>query len=184
MKKSILLLAIISTFGMSSIFAQTKSTDTKQDKKDKVSSEMSGDAAQTAKEWTDKMDQVCTLTPDQEKKVMEINLRYANKLEDMKAKYSGSDNKNTEMAKQEKDQLTKERFKEYSNVLSDDQMRKFKEYRQSQKGEGSSDSGMSKDEHKQEMKDKYNNASPEEKEKMKEEAKDKKDKKDKKSSDS
>jgi len=171
MKKRTLLLAVIATLLFSNSFAQVKggsgSTD-KSDKKDKVQSEMSGDAAQMAKDWTQKMDEVCNLDAAQEKKMMEINLRYANKLEELKAKYKGMDNPNAEAAKAEKDQLTKERLKEYSTVLSKEQMKKFKEYRDGMKDEG--DKGEKKDE----MKEKYKNATPEEKEKMKEEMKEKK----------
>ena len=75
----------------------------------------------------------------------------------------------------EKDELTKQRFKDYSNVLSKEQMQKFKDYRQTKKGEegAEADKAGKKDD----VKEKYKNATPEEKEKMKEELKEKKDKK-------
>ncbi len=73
---------------------------------------MSVDAAQTAKEWTQKMDEVLNLTPDQEKRIMEINLRYANRMEEMKTKYSSTDNRDMDMAKREKDQMTENRLKD------------------------------------------------------------------------
>lgn len=191
MKKVSLLLVMATTLLFSNSFAQvtqkggtstgTSQTSTdkadKGDKKDKVQSEMSGEAASMAQEWTKKMDEICTLTPDQEKKVMEINLRYANKLEELKAKYKGQENPSADAAKAEKDELTKQRFKEYSNVLSKEQMQKFKEYRNSKKGEG--DEMGDKSDKKEKAKEEYKNATPEEKEKMKEEMKDKKDKKEK-----
>ncbi|HNA57133.1 MAG TPA: hypothetical protein PLJ43_03395 [Chitinophagales bacterium] len=189
MKKVSLLLVMATTLLFTNSFAQVTqkggtSTDKpattaekpSSDKKDKVQSEMSGDAASTAKEWTMKMDEICNLDQAQEKKVMEINLRYANKLEELKAKYKGMENPNADAAKAEKDELTKARFKEYSNVLSKEQMQKFKEYRNSKKDENKGDSA-GKSEKKDDMKEKYKNATPEEKEKMKEEMKDKKDKK-------
>ncbi|MBK8342068.1 MAG: hypothetical protein IPL12_01345 [Bacteroidetes bacterium] len=70
--------------------------------------------------------------------------------------------------------MTKQRFKEYSNVLSKEQMQKFKDYRQSKKGEEAEGDKAGK---KDDVKEKYKNATPEEKEKMKEEMKEKKDKK-------
>lgn len=198
MKKVSLLLVMATMFLFTNSFAQkvtdkggtntsqqptTDKTDKadnadKGDKKDKVQSEMSGDAAAMAQEWTKKMDEICNLDAAQEKKVMEINLRYANRLEELKAKYKGMDNPNADAAKAEKDELTKQRLKEYSNVLTKEQMQKFKEYRNSKKGENdevSSDKSDKKDKAKEE----YKNATPEEKEKMKEEMKDKKDKKNK-----
>ena len=183
MKKATLLLVIVTAFLLNNSYAQvttkggstpTEKTD-KGDKKDKVQSEMSNDAATTAKEWTTKMDEICNLDPTQEKKVMDINLKYANKLEDLKTKYKGMENPNADAAKSEKDELTKQRFKDYSNVLSKEQMQKFKDYRQTKKGEegAEADKAGKKDD----VKEKYKNATPEEKEKMKEELKEKKDKK-------
>lgn len=181
MKKASLLLVMVTTLLFNNSFAQvtTKggantSTD-KQDKQDKVKSEVGTDAASTAQEWTKKMDEICNLDAAQEKKVMEINLKYAKQLDDLKAKYKGMDSPNADAAKSEKDELTKQRFKEYSNVLSKDQMQKFKEYRQSQKGDAGD--GGDKSAKKDEMKDKYKNATPEEKAQMKEDMKSKKDKK-------
>lgn len=191
MKKITLLTAIFATLMFNYSFAQVKGTSTtttpstttsnpqtdksdKSDKKDKVKGEMSGDAAQMAKDWTQKMDEVCNLDASQEKKVMEVNLKYANRLEELKAKYKGMDNPNSEAAKAEKDELTKNRLKEYSNILSKDQMQKFKDARDSKKDENNGSGSNS--EKKDEMKEKYKNATPEEKEKMKEEMKDKKDK--------
>lgn len=185
MKKATLLLVMMTAFLLNNSYAQvttkggSSKTETepaksdKSDKKDKVQDEMSKDAATTAKEWTSKMKEICNLDPTQEKKVMEINLRYANKLEELKTKYKGMENPNADAAKAEKDELTKQRFKEYSNVLSKEQMQKFKEYRNSKKGEDEGDKAGKKDE----AKEKYKNATPEEKEKMKEEMKEKKDKK-------
>lgn len=185
MKKATLLLVMVTAILFNNSYAQvtqkggTSSEKTeKSDKKEKVQSEMSGDAASTAKEWTMKMNEICGLDAAQEKKIMEINLQYANKLEDLKAKYKGMENPNADAAKAEKDELTKQRFKEYSNVLSKEQMQKFKEYRNSKKDENKGDKGDSgKSAKKEDVKDKYKNATPEEKEKMKEEMKDKKDKK-------
>ena len=188
MKKASVLLVMIATFLFNDSFAQvttkggTSSTPTttqtdkkdKSDRNDKVKDNMSGDAASMAKEWTTKMDEMLNLTSDQERKVMEVNLRYANRLEDLKAKYKGMDNPNAEAAKAEKDELTKQRFKDYSNILTKEQMQKFKEYRNSKKGDGD---GNNVDK-KEKAKEKYDNATPEEKERMKEEMKDKKDKKD------
>ena len=162
MKKATLLLVMVTAFLLNNSYAQvttkggstpTEKTD-KGDKKDKVQSEMSNDAASTAKEWTTK---------------------YANKLEDLKTKYKGMENPNADAAKSEKDELTKQRFKDYSNVLSKEQMQKFKDYRQTKKGEegAEADKAGKKDD----VKEKYKNATPEEKEKMKEELKEKKDKK-------
>ena len=100
MKKATLLLVMVTAFLLNNSYAQvttkggstpTEKTD-KGDKKDKVQSEMSNDAATTAKEWTTKMDEICNLDPTQEKKVMDINLKYANKLEDLKTKYKGMEN--------------------------------------------------------------------------------------------
>lgn len=188
MKKATLLLVMMTAFLLNNSYAQvttkggTSKTETeptksdksdKSDKKDKVQDEMSKDAATTAKEWTTKMKEICNLDPTQEKKVMEINLKYANKLEALKTKYKGMENPNADAAKAEKDELTKQRFKEYSNVLSKEQMQKFKDYRQSKKGEDEGDKAGKKDD----AKEKYKNATPEEKEKMKEEMKEKKDKK-------
>lgn len=193
MKKVSVLLVMATTLLFTNSFAQvtqkggtsTSQTSTdkadkadKGDKKDKVQSEMSGDAASMAAEWTKKMDEICNLDAAQEKKVMEINLRYANRLEELKAKYKGMENPNAEAAKAEKDELTKQRFKEYSNVLSKEQMQKFKEYRNSKKGEGD-DMSSDKSDKKDKAKEEYKNATPEEKEKMKEEMKEKKDKKNK-----
>lgn len=188
MKKASLLMVVIATLLFSNGYAQvttksgtnsdkTAQTDKsdKSDKKDKIDSEMSHDAATNAKDWTDKMDQVCTLDKTQENKIMAINLRYANRLEDLKNKYKGMDNPNADAAKAEKDDLTKQRFKEYSDVLSKEQMQKFKEYRNTKKDEAHA-SGQHADK-KDEAKDKYKNATPEEKAKMKEEMKDKKDNK-------
>ncbi len=185
MKKTALLMAIVATLMLNYSYAQVKGTSTtsptsttsnpqtdKSDKKDKVKDEMSGDASQMAKDWTQKMDEVCNLDASQEKKIMEINLKYANKLEELKAKYKGMENPNSEAAKAEKDELTKNRLKEYSNVLSKDQMEKFKQARDSKKGENNGGNSDKKDE----MKEKYKNATPEEKEKMKEEMKEKKEK--------
>lgn len=191
MKKVSVLLVMATTILFTNSFAQVKekggtstsqtSTDKadkgdkeKGDKKDKVQSEMSGDAASTAADWTKKMDEICNLDAAQEKKVMEINLRYANKLEDLKTKYKGMENPNAEAAKAEKDELTKQRLKEYSTVLSKEQMEKFKAARDSKKGENAN---ADKSEKKDKMKEEYKNATPEEKEKMKEEAKEKKEKK-------
>jgi len=188
MKKVSVLLVIATTLLFSNSFAQVtqkggtstspatteKADKEKSDKKDKVQSEMSGDASSMAKEWTTKMDEICNLDAAQEKKVMEINLRYANRLEELKAKYKGMDNPNADAAKAEKDELTKQRFKEYSNVLSKEQMQKFKEYRNSKKDDSA---GTDKSEKKDKVKEEYKNATPEEKEKMKEEMKEKKDKK-------
>jgi hypothetical protein len=193
MKKATLLLVIATAILMNNSYAQVnqkggttttttttekpepKAEKNKSDRNDKVQSEMSGDAASTAKEWTMKMDEICNLDAAQEKKVMEINLKYANKLEELKAKYKGMDNPNADAAKAEKDEITKQRFKEYANVLSKEQMQKFKEYRNSKKGENADEAGKS--DKKDDAKEKYKNATPEEKEKMKEEMKDKKDKK-------
>ncbi len=194
MKKASVLLVMIAALLFNNSFAQvttkggtntTKgetSTTTpvkgdKGSKQDQVKSEVSKDAATTAKEWTAKMDEICNLDATQEKKVMEINLKYANKLEELKAKYQGMDNPSAENAKSEKDELTKQRLGEYNQVLSKEQMQKFKEYRQSQKDENKGNSSGDKAEKKQEMKDQYKNATPEEKEKMKEEMKNKKDSK-------
>ncbi len=189
MKKATLLLVMMTAFLLNNSYAQvttkggTSKTETeptksdksdKSDKKDKVQDEMSKDAATTAKDWTTKMKEICNLDPTQEKKVMEINLRYANKLEELKTKYKGMENPNADAAKAEKDELTKQRFKEYSNVLSKEQMQKFKDYRQSKKGEEEEGDKAGK---KDDVKEKYKNATPEEKEKMKEEMKEKKDKK-------
>ncbi len=190
MKKATLLLVMVTAILFNNSYAQVtqkggtttttekadpKAEKEKSDKKDKVQSEMSNEAASTAKEWTMKMDEICNLDAAQEKKVMEINLKYANKLEDLKAKYKGMDNPNADAAKAEKDEITKQRFKEYSNVLSKEQMQKFKEYRNSKKDENAEEAGKS--DKKDDAKEKYKNATPEEKEKMKEEMKDKKDKK-------
>lgn len=201
MKKASLLLVMIATLLFNNSYAQVttkggtdsdkpvKSTETKtgdkadsksgdkSDKKDKVQDEMSGDAASTARDWTQKMDEICNLDPTQEKKIMEINLRYANRLEELKTKYKGMENPNADAAKAEKDEMTKNRFKEYSNVLSKEQMQKFKDYRNNKKSEsGNSGAGNNSDK-KDDVKEKYKNATPEEKAKMKEEMKDKKDKK-------
>lgn len=188
MKKATLLLVMATAMLFSNSYAQvttkggssTTTTDKnekveKGDKKEKVQDEMSKDAATTAKDWTTKMDEICNLDPAQEKKIMEINLKYANKLEELKTKYKGMDNPNADAAKAEKDELTKQRFKEYSNVLSKEQMQKFKEYRNSKKSEDAA--AGDKSEKKEDVKDKYKNATPEEKEKMKEEMKEKKEKK-------
>ncbi|MFI5171625.1 MAG: hypothetical protein ACHQFW_04500 [Chitinophagales bacterium] len=187
MKKASVLLVLIATLLFNNSFGQvtekggassptSTSTDKKDksDRNDKVKDNVSGDAAAMAREWTQKMDEVVNLDASQEKKVMETNLRYANRLEDLKAKYKAMDNPNADAAKAEKDELTKQRFKEYSEILSKEQMRKFKEYRDSHKdGDGKGD----KADKKGDAKEKYENASPEEKERMKEEMKDKKDKK-------
>jgi len=189
MKKATLLLVMVTAILFNNSFAQVtqkggtttnektepKAEKGNSDKKDKVQSEMSNEAASTAKDWTMKMDEICTLDAAQEKKVMEINLKYANKLEDLKAKYKGMENPNADAAKAEKDEITKQRFKDYSNVLSKEQMQKFKEHRQSKKGENADEAGKS--DKKDDVKEKYKNATPEEKEKMKDEMKDKKDKK-------
>jgi hypothetical protein len=188
MKKATLLLVMATAMLFSNSYAQvttkggssTTTTDKnekveKGDKKEKVQDEMSKDAATTAKDWTTKMDEICNLDPTQEKKIMEINLKYANKLEELKTKYKGMENPNADAAKAEKDELTKQRFKDYSNVLSKEQMQKFKEYRTSKKGEDAAEGDKS--EKKEDVKEKYKNATPEEKEKMKEEMKEKKEKK-------
>jgi len=190
MKKASLLLVMIATLLFNNSYSQvttkggtdsktekkddTKSGD-KSDKKEKVQSEMSGDAASTAKDWTSKMDEICNLDAGQEQKVMAINLRYANKLEDLKTKYKGMENPNADAAKAEKDEMTKQRFKEYSQILSKEQMQKFKDYRNNKKDE-SDHSGNSSDK-KDDVKEKYKNATPEEQAKMKEEMKEKKEKK-------
>lgn len=185
MKKVSVLLVMATTLLFTNSFAQvtqkggtstSQTSANKGDKKDKVQSEMSGDAAAMAQEWTKKMDEICNLDPSQEKKIMEINLQYANRLQELKAKYKSMDSPNADAAKSEKDELTKQRFKEYSNVLSKEQMQKFKEYRSSQKDKGdetSNDNSAKKEKAKEE----YKNASPEEKAKIKEEMKNKKDKK-------
>lgn len=194
MKKVSVLLVMATTILFTNSFAQvsqkggtsTSQTSTdkadkaekgKGDKKDKVQSEMSGDAVSTAQEWTKKMDEICNLDAAQEKKIQEINLRYANKLEDLKTKYKGMENPNAEAAKAEKDELTKQRLKEYSTVLNKEQMEKFKAARESKKGENANADKADKSEKKDQMKEEYKNATPEEKAKMKEEAKEKKDKK-------
>ena len=196
MKKVSVLLVMATTILFTNSFAQvsqkggtsTSQTSTdkadkekgdkeKGDKKEKVQTEMSGDAASTAQEWTKKMDEICTLDAAQEKKIMEINLRYANKLEDLKTKYKAMENPNAEAAKAEKDELTKQRLKEYSTVLNKEQMEKFKAARDSKKGENAEADKADKTEKKDKMKEEYKNATPEEKEKMTEEAKEKKDKK-------
>lgn len=197
MKKVSVLLVIATTILFTNSFAQvtqkggtsTSQTPTdksekgekgekgdKADKKDKVQSEVSGDAASMAQEWTKKIDEICNLDAAQEKKITEINLRYANKLEELKTKYKGMENPNAEAAKAEKDELTKARFKEYSNVLTKEQMEKFKAYRDSKK-EDNAAAGGDNAEKKDKMKEEYKNATPEEKEKMKEEMKEKKEKK-------
>ena len=76
MKKASLLLVMIATLLFNNSYAQVTTkggTDSKtekkedaksgdkSDKKEKVQSEMSGDAASTAKDWTTKMDQICNL---------------------------------------------------------------------------------------------------------------------------
>lgn len=188
MKKATLLLVMVTAILMNNSYAQVtqkggtstektepKAEKDKTDRNDKVQSEMSKESATTAKEWTMKMDEICNLDAAQEKKIMEINLKYANRLEELKAKYKGMDNPNADAAKAEKDEITKQRFKEYSNVLSKEQMQKFKEYRNSKKDENAEEA--EKSDRKDDAKDKYKNATPEEKEKMKEEMKDKKDKK-------
>jgi hypothetical protein len=181
MKRSIATLAVFTALLFNYSFAQdSKKGGSGTDPKDAVQSEMSNDAATTAKEWTQKMDEICNLDAAQEKKIMEINLRYANKLEELKHKYKGMDNPNSEAAKAEKDDLTKQRLSEYSKVLNKEQMQRFKDYRQQMKG---SDDASGSDK-KSEVKDKYQSATPEEQEKMKEEMKQKKaDKEEKKSTD-
>lgn len=186
MKKSILTLAVVAALLFSNSFAQVVVTDkggtntntgtstqdpkSKQDPKDVVQGEMSKDAATTAKEWTQKMDEICNLTPDQEKKIMAINLRYANQIEELKAKYRAMDNPNADAAKAEKDELTKRRLREYSDVLTKEQMQKFKAYRDSMKG----DDHPSSNSNKEKAKDKYKSGTPEEQERMQQEMKEKK----------
>ena len=190
MKKASLLLVMIATLLFNNSYAQvttkggteskTEKKDEprsgdKSDKKEKVQSEMSGDAAGTAKDWTTKMDEICNLDASQEQKVLAINLRYANKLEDLKTKYKGMENPNADAAKAEKDEMTKQRFKEYSQVLSKDQMQKFKDYRNDKKDDA--DHAGNNSDKKDDVKEKYKNATPEEQAKMKEELKEKKEKK-------
>lgn len=188
MKKASVLLVMIATLLFNNSFAQVTTkggtkdnptspqteTKNKSDRNDKVKDNMSGDAAAMAREWTTKMDQMLNLTPDQEKKVMEVNLRYANRLEDLKTKYKGMDNPNADAAKAEKDEMTKQRFKDYSTILTNEQMKKFKAARSDKKNDGNNGNDVN---NKDKAKEKYENASPEEKERMKEEMKDKKDKK-------
>jgi hypothetical protein len=76
-----------------------------------------------------------------------------------------------DMAKREKDQMTENRLKDYAGVLNKDQMTKFKEHRQSLKE--IEDNYTNKDK----AKDKYEDATPEERERMKNEAKEKRDQK-------
>ncbi len=186
MKKISLALGLAAALLLNNGFAQTvndkggtttknpsSTTSTDNDRQDKVKSEMFGDAAQMAKEWTQKLDEVLNLSPDQEKRIMEINLRYANRMEEMKTKYSSSDNRDMEMAQKEKDQMTENRLKDYAGVLNKEQMTKFREHRQSLKDSDTDANYTNKDK----AKDKYENATPEDRERMKEEAKEKRDQK-------
>ncbi len=178
MKKATIIFLLLGafTFGTASAQTQTKegatkttTTTSKEDSKsttkhDKMDDRISSDVQQRAREMTQKLDEVLNLTPDQEKKAMEINLRYLNKLEDFKQKAHDSGNMDRDKIKSQRDDLTRQRLNEYKSFLTKEQWAKFEAHRNNLKD----DDKMSKDEKKEKME----NMTPEERERMKEKRKD------------
>lgn len=67
---------------------------------------MSDDAQGRAKDMTDKMDEILDLTDAQYRQAMEVNLRYYNQLDQMRARYAGQEDANKEQMKAKKDELS------------------------------------------------------------------------------
>jgi hypothetical protein len=134
-------------------------------KQDRQSSPASADAQSRAKEMTDKLDEVLDLTTEQYQKAMQVNLKYCNQLEEMKARNTGNDAATKEQMKAKKDELSRERLNQYKSFLTKEQWSKFEAHRGEVKEEYNSDKGnMSKEEKKERME----NMTPEEKQKMQE----------------
>lgn len=133
-------------------------------KQDRQSSPASADAQSRAKEMTDKLDEVLDLSTEQYQKAMQVNLKYVNQLEEMKARNDGNA-ANKEQMKAKKDELSRERLNQYKSFLTKEQWSKFEAHRGDMKEDYNSDKGnMSKEDKKERM----DNMTPEEKQKMQE----------------
>ena len=159
-----------SSTGSTSTSSTSSSTSTTYNKKNEAKGEKnnSKDPKATASEWTSKVDEVVGLDANQKKKIQEINERYAKQTEDLKTKYSSSDNRDKDAFKKERDQLADKRFAEYNKVFNADQKKKFDEKRKEVNSKGGSN--MSKDE----KREKYQNMTPEQQQQMKEKKEEKK----------
>lgn len=181
MKKSGVLLAVISALLVTGSYAQTSTptrggnSNAKAQKTEQTTQSTAPGAGNssspqaTADAWTQKMDDVLHLTPDQKQRISAINLKYANQLEDLKNRYHSMDNPDMTQAKADKDKITEARINEYSGILNADQMQKFNDHRDKMK----SDSG-NKAQNKDEMKQNMQNMTPEERQQYKDQMKEKK----------
>lgn len=138
MKKLNLIPFILSLIFTQFTYAQTPS----QDKKDNVQEHVSSQGIDWAKDMTQKLDRICDLTPEQEKQVMEVNLRYADKMEEAHNNSEMSE----EAMKAHKDKMFEARMGEYNSILSNDQKNRLKDYRDEMRGEDHDSGKMEKKE--------------------------------------
>ena len=96
-----------------------------QDKKDAIQEHVSTNGIDWAKDMTQKLDRICDLTPEQEKQILEVNLRYADKMEEAHNNSEMSE----EAMKAHKDKLFEARLGEYNSILNKDQQSRLKDYR-------------------------------------------------------
>lgn len=96
-----------------------------QDKKDAVQDHVSTNGIDWAKDMTQRLDRICDLTPEQEKQILEVNLRYADKMEEA----HGNSEMSEEAMKAHKDKLFEARLGEYNSILNKDQQSRLKDYR-------------------------------------------------------
>ncbi|MBC8045860.1 MAG: hypothetical protein H7Y00_03645 [Fimbriimonadaceae bacterium] len=130
--------------------------DPKKDNPDKADVEKK--AKEMAADWTKMMDDKLSLSADQEKKAMTVNMKYAKQLVELKMKHHNNPGASEAAIKTEKDRITEARLKEYKGFLNKEQMAKFNEHRSDLKEDKMS---------KEEKKEKIENMTPEEKEKLK-----------------
>lgn len=118
MKKTLLL-----PFILTLIIAQQSYTQNPSEHKEEIKDEVSAEGIQWAKDLTKNVDDVCDLNNDQEKQVMAVNLKYANKLEEAKA-----DKELTgEEYKAHKEKIMHTIFSDYDSILTKEQKSKLKE---------------------------------------------------------
>ncbi len=118
-----------------------------QDKKDNVQDHVSNNGIDWAKDMTQRLDKICDLTPEQEKQVMEVNLRYADKMEDAHNNSEMSE----EAMKAHKDKMFEARMGEYNSILTKEQKDRLKDYRNEMRDD---DHGTGNNDKKEEIKEK------------------------------
>jgi hypothetical protein len=175
MRKTTLILTIASAIFFTGAFAQVTDRGGEKAESKKVEHDQNPDKAQLehkamemAQEWTNMMDQKLSLSADQKQKAMEVNKKYAKQLLELKMKHhNGGDEA---ALKAEKERITQARFNEYKSFLTKEQMAKFKKERDTTKKEKMENMTPEEKERmmekKEEKKEKMENMTPEEKERM------------------